>query len=146
MARCVLAVVPSALLPGAAAVTYGTLFQPSVGACVALVASSERSAGSVVCGVVMLAAWVAYPAYCVREVLWRGRVDGAFALSGVAVQDATRRRRNRRTPDIGYTGSTMRLLENAWTYATQQRERWEVRPGGVVECVGGGGERLEAAR
>ncbi|CUG91082.1 GP46-like surface antigen, putative [Bodo saltans] len=89
---------PSSLLPGSFAVTYGTLLQPSVGACVSLIASENRSLASVICGVLLLCVWCSLPAYCLFAVVWRGRRsthDGKFALECIACAPSARVTRGR---------------------------------------------------
>lgn len=103
-------VLPSAGLPGSIAVPFGTLLQPSVAACVALMmmatlgldgGDSQRSHFSstqpVLCGALMLVLWLVFPLLCCHEVLWRGRVRAAgkvrFVLRSVSVVPALRRHR-----------------------------------------------------
>jgi hypothetical protein len=78
-----LGMMPSSLLPGALAATYGVLVQPALTACVALLVSSERTSGSIACGVVMLCTWMIFPMCCTVEVLWRARRHGSFLLTTI---------------------------------------------------------------
>ncbi|CUG94327.1 GP46-like surface antigen, putative, partial [Bodo saltans] len=78
---------PSSNLPGAIAIAYGVLFQPSLGASITLLAFTGCTARSVVCGVAMLCAWAVFPLYCVYEVVWRGRDCGVFVLESVSQRD-----------------------------------------------------------
>lgn len=115
---------PSSLLPGSFAVTYGTLLQPSVGACVSLIASENRSLASVICGVLLLCVWCSLPAYCLFAVVWRGRRithDGKFALECIACAPSARVTRGRQQ---------MQLKER-WlaliAHITEPTHQWTVR-------------------
>ncbi|CUE72232.1 GP46-like surface antigen, putative [Bodo saltans] len=117
--RAFLGVLPSSLLPGALAVPYGTLVQPGVGACVALLVSDARNAQTIVCGVAMLLLWMSFPIYCVTTILWCARrwgTSGAFLLRSVPLQ-----REQRRTKRRAHIFSTM------VRYVMRPRERWQPR-------------------
>jgi Leucine-rich repeat (LRR) protein len=88
---------PSSLLPGALAATYGVLVQPALMACVALLVSSERTSGSIACGVVMLCTWMIFPVYCTVEVLWRARRHGSFLLTTTTIAPLSLKARGHRT-------------------------------------------------
>lgn len=80
--------------PGALALPYATLVQPSIAACVALI-SSGGSGGAIALGTVMLLMWVSVPVYFGWQVLWRCRVviDGRnlFVLQARASESHLRR-------------------------------------------------------
>ncbi|CUG11415.1 membrane-associated protein, putative [Bodo saltans] len=67
-------------LPGALANIAKSLLQPSVGAAVSLVVSSERAPSSVVVGVVLCIPWIAYVVHGSWWMLLRGRPAGQFLL------------------------------------------------------------------
>lgn len=77
-----LRMLPSSLLPGSVAITYGTLVQPSVSACAALLAAASRTTESVAYATGMLLLWLLFPTYCGWAVLCNGRRvgDGKFLL------------------------------------------------------------------
>ncbi|CUG89057.1 transmembrane protein, putative, partial [Bodo saltans] len=96
----------------------------AVGACMALLVSSERTLRSVVCGVMMLVVWVAYPAYCCCVVLVRGRCGGVFVLRS----DAVREKRS----------TELNALREAVDFATEPTHEW------VAARVAGPREREHA--
>jgi hypothetical protein len=70
--RTLLAVLPSSLLPGAVALPYTTLMQPTVSGCVVLLVGGAGR-GSAALGAVFLALWVSVPMYFCWEIVWRYR-------------------------------------------------------------------------
>jgi hypothetical protein len=83
-------IIPAARFPGSIADHFSTLVQPSSAACVALFASSHRTTGSVVCGAMMAAVWLAYPGYCAYCILLRGRRQHVFLLQGIPTRTSRR--------------------------------------------------------
>jgi hypothetical protein len=117
---------PSSLLPGACAVAYGTLVQPSIGACMTLLLSEQRDARSIACGVAMLCLWTVFPVYCAMEVLWRGRRDsGSFSLRSVAVLPAAKCRRPPNQLSTDVVAATP--LASFRAYVTAPTEHWVPR-------------------
>jgi hypothetical protein len=70
--RTLFAILPSSLLPGAVALPYTILMQPTVSGCVALLVGGAGR-GSAALGAVLLALWVSVPMYFCWEILWRYR-------------------------------------------------------------------------
>jgi hypothetical protein len=116
------AALPSSLLMGALAVPFGTLGQPAIAACVGLVVSRHRTAQSVVCGVVMVCAWLAFPVCCVYLVLVRGRRGSRFVLESVATVAA---RGERGVWDVDGRA----CLRTVHRLMMERRETWRVRLG-----------------
>lgn len=135
----VIETLPSSPLPGGIAVSFGTLLQPSVGACVALVVSNAVTSSSRACGIVMLSVWASFPCYCLFQVVHRGRRRGVFVLASRAL-----RKPALKTCPIATLVNTVRvhLCEPAtlWviprgspTIAAFLRNRMEAVFGGYVE-------------
>jgi hypothetical protein len=120
---------PGSLLPGALAVPFGTLLQPGVGACVALMASGARTAGSVACGAVMWCVWAVLPLYCVFAVVVRGRrvCGGVFALQSVSRPRVVVKERGRRRKELSARGRAVDAVAGACGYAMEATERWTLR-------------------
>ncbi|CUG09633.1 membrane-associated protein, putative [Bodo saltans] len=68
-------------LPGSLANIANSLLQPSIGAVVSLVVSSERAPSSVVVGVVLCVPWIAYLVHGSWWMLLRGHPAGQFILN-----------------------------------------------------------------
>jgi hypothetical protein len=121
----VVAALPSSLLVGALAVPYGTVGQPSIAACVALVISRRRTAQSVVCGAVMLCAWLAFPACCVYLVLVRGRRGSVFVLQSGRTTTAAASGAKGGGRDV----DVLACVRRAHRLLMERRETWRMRPG-----------------
>ncbi|CUG87269.1 transmembrane protein, putative [Bodo saltans] len=72
--RIIDALLPSSPIPGAVALPYGTLVQPSIAACLALI-TSDGGGGTVAFGVAMLVVWLSVPLYFAFQILKVSRVD-----------------------------------------------------------------------
>lgn len=122
-----LVLLPSSLLPGSVAVFLGTLLQPSVSACVVLIAM-RRSAASVACGIIMLCAWAALPAYYSWAVLWRGRTvvghQRRFALCGVPATNLRVATRGRQPLRLTASERAKAVCVQALTFLTFPAQNW----------------------
>lgn len=107
-----LKLLPSSRLPGALAVPFGMLAQPSIAACITLMASEERRVGSVALGATMMLIWLSVPAYVARALLFRGRQHGLFLLATRTTPPPPLRRRRERPSR--YLQQIVATLCTAW--------------------------------
>jgi hypothetical protein len=110
-------------MPGAFAVTYSVMVQPSISACVALLASGGRTAGTVVYAVIMLALWTVLPVYSGWVVLYQGRRNPTKTFLLYAVRPLKGKRTAMRQQ--GSLGERLRFVAS---YLLDPNEQWARRP------------------
>jgi hypothetical protein len=123
----VLAVLPSSRLPGAIAIPYSVLVQPTVAACVALFMSGDAGGGGATAvGVGFAVLWLSAPLFFGRAILWSHRAGRTSTTTRATCSDVPRsqfRFQTCRVPRRRIESLPKRLF----TYAAQPTEVW-VRP------------------
>jgi hypothetical protein len=136
-------VLPSSLLPGSLAVAYGTLLLPSVGASVTLMASAERSAGTIIYGAALCLLWLALPVYCSWVMVWHGRFElrpRRFALKS-ELSTCSQRPENFKP---ARRGCFFAALKAGRRYAMEPTRQWVRHPRSATEVDGFLLENMEA--
>ncbi|CUG49636.1 membrane-associated protein, putative, partial [Bodo saltans] len=119
-----LSYLPSSSLPGSVTATFGKLAQPAVGACVALLVSSQRTANAITCGAVMLLVWAAYPVYSVVAVVVLGRRGSTFVLRSNPVRTHVHVSKQKK-----HHHRRLLTIQSAIDYLTNPSHEWEPHPG-----------------
>ncbi|CUG87280.1 transmembrane protein, putative, partial [Bodo saltans] len=124
--RIIDALLPSSPIPGAVALPYGTLVQPSVAACLALV-TSDGGGGTVALGAAMLLIWLSVAFYFAWQILLKCRVKVHLADNISRAEFALRSE-----PTVWLHGSSHRApnsVSQAVVYVMEPTEQWsEVAP------------------